>query len=179
VLGAQIIRDVQTFVTAFEALFGGFRQRATETFALLASRHTTFVVVATPQRDALREAAYFVDRLGEEQMPLCGLVLNRVHTTTLDISAERALSLAEDLEAGGSGGVPPGTDTAQNAYALQIEALRRHAHLMHLIGAEARQMSRFSASRPAVAQTRVQSLPTDVTDLAALRRVGDFLADKD
>src|ERR671913_329649 len=98
VLGAGIIRDVQTFVTAFEALFGGFRQRATTTFALLSSRHTTFLVVATPQRDTLREAAYFVDRLTEEQMPLSGLVLNRVHCSTLDISAERALSLAEDLD---------------------------------------------------------------------------------
>ena len=37
VLGAQIITDVQTFVTAFEALFGGFRQRATQTFELLSS----------------------------------------------------------------------------------------------------------------------------------------------
>ena len=98
VLGAGIIRDVQTFVTAFEALFGGFRQRATDTFALLSSRHTTFLVVATPQRDTLREAAYFVDRLTEEQMPLSGLVLNRVHTGTLDVSAERALALAEDLD---------------------------------------------------------------------------------
>jgi anion-transporting ArsA/GET3 family ATPase len=165
VLGAHVIRDVQTFVTAFEALFGGFRQRATATFALLSSRHTTFVVVATPQRDALREAAYFVDRLTEEQLPLCGLVLNRVHTTTLDISAERALSLAEDLD--------------PEAYALEVEALRRHATLMRLVGTEARQMGQFSASRPGVAQTRVQSLPTDVTDLVGLRRVGDFLADKD
>jgi anion-transporting ArsA/GET3 family ATPase len=165
VLGTQIIRDVQTFVTAFEALFGGFRERATNTFALLSSQHTTFLVVATPQRDALREAAYFVDRLTEEQMPLSGLVLNRVHTTTLDISPERALSLAEDLD--------------PEVYPVEVEALRRHANLMRLIGAEARQMGQFSASRPAVAQTRVQSLPTDVTDLAALRRVGDLLADKD
>ena len=165
VLGAGIIRDVQTFVTAFEALFGGFRQRATSTFALLSSRHTTFLVVATPQRDALREAAYFVDRLTEEQMPLSGLVLNRVHTTTLDISPERAMALAEDLD--------------PTAYATEIEALRRHASLMRLIAAEARQMGRFSASRPGVAQTQVQALPTDVTDLTMLRRVGVLLADKD
>src|SRR5918995_3752574 len=133
VLGAGIIRDVQTFVTAFEALFGGFRQRATSTFALLSSRHTTFLVVATPQRDTLREAAYFVDRLTEEQMPLTGLVLNRVHAATLDISPERALALAEDLD--------------PTAYPTEIEALRRHASLMRLIAAEARQMGRFSASR--------------------------------
>jgi anion-transporting ArsA/GET3 family ATPase len=165
VLGAGIIRDVQTFVTAFEALFGGFRQRATSTFALLSSRQTTFLVVATPQRDTLREAAYFVDRLTEEQMPLSGLVLNRVHAAALDISPERALALAEDLD--------------PVAYATEIEALRRHASLMRLIAAEARQMGRFSASRPAVAQTQVQALPTDVTDLTMLRRVGVGLADKD
>ena len=57
----------------------------------------TFLVVATPQHDALREAAYFVDRLTEEGMPLSGMVLNRVHTSALAISPERALSLAEDL----------------------------------------------------------------------------------
>ena len=98
VLGAQIITDVQTFVTAFEALFGGFRQRATSTFELLSSRHTTFCVIATAQRDALREAAYFVDRLSEERMPLSGLVINRVHTSALRLSLERALALAEDLD---------------------------------------------------------------------------------
>ncbi|HLL62730.1 MAG TPA: ArsA-related P-loop ATPase [Propionibacteriaceae bacterium] len=165
VLGAGIIRDVQTFVTAFEALFGGFRQRATNTFALLSSRQTTFLVVATPQRDTLREAAYFVDRLTEEQMPLSGMVLNRVHSTNLDISAERALSLAEDLD--------------REANVIETEALRRHASLMRLIAAEARQMGRFGASRPGVPQTQVQALPTDVTDLTMLRRVGVLLADKD
>src|SRR3954454_15612031 len=56
VLGAQILTDLQTFVTAFEALFGGFRERATETFQLLSSEHTTFLVVASPERETLREA---------------------------------------------------------------------------------------------------------------------------
>jgi anion-transporting ArsA/GET3 family ATPase len=165
ILGAQIISDVQTFVRAFEALFGGFRQRATSTFELLSSRHSTFLVVATPHRDALREAEYFVDRLTEEGMPLSGLVINRVHTRALAISPERALSLAEDL--------------AGTSAVLEVEALRRHANLVRVIEAEMRMMERFAAARPAVAQTQVQSLPTDVTDLAALRRVGSLLSDKD
>ena len=42
---------------------------------------TAFLVVAAPEPDALREAAYFVERLDEEQMPLAGLVLNRVHAS--------------------------------------------------------------------------------------------------
>jgi anion-transporting ArsA/GET3 family ATPase len=165
ILGAQIIRDVQTFVRAFEALFGGFRQRATATFALLSSRHSTFLVVATPQHDALREAAYFVDRLTEEGMPLSGMVINRVHTSALAISPERALSLAEDL--------------AGTSAVLEVDALRRHANLMRVMQTESRMMERFASARPTVAQTQVQSLPTDVTDLAALRRVGALLSDKD
>ena len=165
ILGAQIISDVQTFVRAFEALFGGFRQRATATFELLSSRHSTFLVVATPQHDALREAAYFVDRLTEEGMPLSGMVINRVHTSALAISPERALSLAEDL--------------AGTSAVLEVEALRRHANLMRVMQTESRMMERFASARPTVAQTQVQSLPTDVTDLAALRRVGALLSDKD
>ena len=165
ILGAQIISDVQTFVRAFEALFGGFRQRATSTFELLSSRHSTFLVVATPQHDALREAEYFVDRLTEEGMPLSGMVINRVHNCALAISPARALSLAEDL--------------AGTSAVLEVEALRRHANLMRMIETETRMMERFAAARPTVAQTQVQSLPTDVTDLAALRRVGALLSDKD
>ena len=65
---------MQTFVAAFDTLFGGFRQRAEQTFALLQADGTAFVVVAAPEPDALREAAYFVDRLTDDDMPLAGLV---------------------------------------------------------------------------------------------------------
>ena len=73
-----MLRDVQTFVAALDTTFGGFRERADATYGLLAERGTAFVVVAAPERDALREASYFVERLAAERMPLAGLVLNRV-----------------------------------------------------------------------------------------------------
>ena len=164
ILGAQIITDVKTFVTAFETLFGGFRQRASQTLELLSSRHTTFLVVATAQRDALREAAYFVDRLTEEQMPLAGLVINRVHTTS-----------SSSRQRGNRARRGPGTAGRD----VEIEALRRHAALKRLIEQETLLLDRFSATRPAVPRTLVQTLPSDVTDLDALRRVGVLLADKD
>ena len=77
ILGAQVLRDMQTFVAAFDTLFGGFRQRAQKTFELLQADGTAFLVVAAPEPDALREAAYFVERLSEDDMPLAGLVVNR------------------------------------------------------------------------------------------------------
>ncbi|MCS0639286.1 ArsA family ATPase [Streptomyces sp. LP05-1] len=100
-LGAQFLRDVQTFVAAMDTMFGGFRTRADATYRLLQAPGTAFLVVAAPERDALREAAYFVDRLAAERMPLAGLVLNRVHgSRAARLSAERALAVAENLEEG-------------------------------------------------------------------------------
>jgi anion-transporting ArsA/GET3 family ATPase len=98
VVGGQLLRDVQTFVAAMDTMFGGFRTRADATYRLLQAPGTAFLVVAAPERDALREAAYFVERLAAERMPLAGLVLNRVHGSgAAQLSAERALAAAEAL----------------------------------------------------------------------------------
>ncbi|MER6332822.1 ArsA family ATPase [Streptomyces sp. NPDC001034] len=97
-LGGQLLKDVQTFVAAMDTTFGGFRTRADATYKLLQAPGTAFLVVAAPERDALREAAYFVERLAAEDMPLVGLVLNRVHGSgAARLSAERALDAAENL----------------------------------------------------------------------------------
>ncbi|GGP00525.1 ArsA family ATPase [Wenjunlia tyrosinilytica] len=99
VLGAHVLQDVQTFVAAMDTMFGGFRERADKTYRLLQAPGTAFLVVAAPEKDALREAAYFVERLADERMPLAGLVLNRVHGSGApQLTAERALAAAEALE---------------------------------------------------------------------------------
>jgi anion-transporting ArsA/GET3 family ATPase len=119
VLGGQLLKDVQTFVAAMDTTFGGFRTRADATYRLLQAPGTAFLVVAAPERDALREAAYFVERLAAEDMPLAGLVLNRVHGSDAGrLSAERALAAAENLEesrivdqGGGKAGLRNSPDT--------------------------------------------------------------------
>ncbi|MET8080911.1 ArsA family ATPase [Streptomyces sp. NPDC005303] len=113
-LGGQLLKDVQTFVAAMDTTFGGFRTRADATYKLLQAPGTAFLVVAAPERDALREAAYFVERLAAERMPLAGLVLNRVHGSGADrLSAERALAAAENLEAAEN------PETAENPEAVE------------------------------------------------------------
>ncbi|MFE7854031.1 ArsA family ATPase [Streptomyces sp. NPDC057403] len=119
VLGGQLLKDVQTFIAAMDSMFGGFRTRADATYKLLQAPGTAFLVVAAPERDALREAAYFVERLAAEDMPLAGLVLNRVHGSGADrLSAERALAAAENLvesrivdQDGGKAGLRNSPDT--------------------------------------------------------------------
>jgi anion-transporting ArsA/GET3 family ATPase len=115
VLGTALLRDVQTFVAAMDTMFGGFRTRADATYRLLQAPGTAFLVVAAPERDALREAAYFVERLADDRMPLAGLVLNRVHASgAARLSAERALAAAEMLVNGAGG-----ANAAQGADGVQ------------------------------------------------------------
>ena len=99
IIGTQVLRDAQTFVTAFDTMFGGFRERAEWTYRLLQAPGTAFLVVAAPEPDALREASYFVERLDVERMPLAGLILNRVHASpAARLSAARSLAAAETLD---------------------------------------------------------------------------------
>ncbi|MFJ7075701.1 ArsA-related P-loop ATPase [Streptomyces sp. NPDC098781] len=129
-LGGQLLKDVQTFVAAMDSMFGGFRTRADATYKLLQAPGTAFLVVAAPERDALREAAYFVERLAAEDMPLAGLVLNRVHGSGADrLSAERALAAAENLEEprivdqeGGKAGLRNSPDTYDSSESAATEA---------------------------------------------------------
>ncbi|MGW4240214.1 ArsA-related P-loop ATPase [Streptomyces sp. NPDC004749] len=128
-LGGQFLRDVQTFVAAMDTMFGGFRTRADATYRLLQAPGTAFLVVAAPERDALREAAYFVERLAAEEMPLAGLVLNRVHGSgAARLSAERARAAAENLEEGrivdqqGGKAVDRGADAPDSSSPAAFEA---------------------------------------------------------
>ena len=94
---------MQTFVIALDTMFGGFRERADYTYRLLRAPGTAFLVIAAPEPDALREASYFVERLSADEMPLAGLVLNRVHRSAApQLSAARSLAAAEALQT-----VPP------------------------------------------------------------------------
>ena len=123
VLGAQVLRDVQTFVTALDTMFGGFRERADDTYRLLQTPGTAFLVVAAPEPDALREASYFVERLSRDRMPLAGLVVNRVHRArAARLSAARSLAAAETLQNGdgrpGHGGDGPDARHGSAPFAL-------------------------------------------------------------
>ena len=189
VLGTQLLRDVQTFVAALDTMFGGFRERAEDTYRLLQTPGTAFLVIATPEPDALREASYFVERLSQDRMPLAGLILNRVHPSpAARLSAARSLAAAEALQAaaaaddGGNGSAHamhndgPGEPADGPRHPLAVTALRLHAERMQLAAAERRLAQRFTAAHPGVPVTRVPAQPEDVHDLAGLRKIGESFA---
>ena len=164
VLGGPLLADASAFVQAFDTMFGGFRERATATYELLRSPGTSFVVVAAPEADALREAAYFVDRLATERMPLAGLVLNRTHPLHADLSATRAEAAAERLEVDG---VAP----------LAAAVLRLHVDRVGTASREKRLLARFRKAHPTVPVVTVPAMARNVHDLPGLREMGHRLAD--
>ena len=164
ILGAQMLRDVQSFVGALDTLFGGFRQRAQKTYQLLQADGTAFLVVAAPEPDALREAAFFVERLREERMPLAGLVVNRASPTPGGrLTAEQAVVAAERLDEAQHEGPTSGL-------------LRLHAERSRIVARETRLRRRFTSAHPDVPTAVVPALSTDVHDLDGLRLVGGLLS---
>ena len=179
VIGTQVLRDVQTFVAAFDTMFGGFRQRAEDTYRLLQAPGTAFLVIATPEPDALREASYFVERLAQDRMPLAGLVVNRVHRSqAAQLSAARSLAAAETLESAPATLVRPNENStaAAGRYPLAVTALRLHAERMQLGERERRLEEHFTAAHPVIPVAKVPAQPEDVHDLDGLRAVGTELA---
>jgi anion-transporting ArsA/GET3 family ATPase len=181
ILGTQVLRDVQTFVSALDTMFGGFRERADYTYQLLRAPGTSFLVVAAPEDDALREASYFVERLDQERMPLAGLILNRVQKVpAAHLSAARSLAAAEVLQgAVAQGGRAAATRTAAHrdepeseARLLTMAALRLHAERMEQAAVQRRTAGHFTAAHPLVPVVEVPAQAEDVHDLEGLRRIG-------
>ncbi|MEJ2869567.1 ArsA family ATPase [Actinomycetospora sp. OC33-EN08] len=163
ILGGQMLADASAFVQAFDTLFGGFQERANATYQLLRAPGTAFVVVAAPEPDALREASYFVERLGTERMPLAGMVLNRTHPVHATLSGARAREGAEALE-------------AARGDVTTAAVLRLHADRVETAERERRVLARFTRAHPTVPIVDVPAMATDVHDLDGLRAIGDLLA---
>ncbi|GAB2652338.1 ArsA family ATPase [Saccharopolyspora gloriosae] len=163
VIGGQLLSDASAFVQAFDSTFGGFRERADHTYRLLRSPGTSFVVIAAPEPDALREASFFVERLTAEGMPLAGLVANRTHPVFAELTGSRALSAAEELDSAGNS-------------PLAAAVLRVHADRVAVADRERRMLARFTRAHPEVSWVGVPALPADVHDLDGLREIGRRLA---
>jgi anion-transporting ArsA/GET3 family ATPase len=170
VLGGQVLTDVQTFVAALDTMFGGFRQRAEQTYALLQAGGTAFLVVAAPEQDALREASYFLDRLAEERMPLAGVVINRMYrVTATGLSSGRALAAAEQLAdepKENATSTSPTTEGLLRLHAAHAEIASRHKTLA----------TRFTAGQPGIPVVEVPAAAEDIHDVDGLRAIGVALA---
>ncbi|MGC5256976.1 ArsA family ATPase [Gordonia sp. DT218] len=161
IIGGDMLRDVAMFVQSLDSMFGGFQDRALRTYELLKQPGTQFAVVAAAEPDALREAAFFVDRLSEESMPLAGLILNRTHPNLTSISESSARAALESVD----------DELTRGILEIHSERAARGKRELHLL-------QRFTASHPAVPIVGVPSLPFEVADAVALRAVAEQIVSR-
>lgn len=153
VAGAEVVEDAVAFFQAFEGMEEGFRQRAEEISAALADPSTAFVLVSAPRAEAVAEATWFAERLGELRYTVAALVVNR---------------MTPAFGCPDPGPVPPGT-----ALADLVGTWRRLGEQR----ARQEQVARALADRVAgAALVELPLLPEDVHDLAGLGEVAKELA---
>jgi len=159
ITGVDVMEDISEFFAAFADMAQGFRDRAARVEALLSGPATAFLVVTSPQPDAIDEAIFFHRRLEERGMPFAGVVVNRIHVHPGDLngSVPRA-ELGELL------GAELGGKVARNLEEVGALAARDRGSVARL--------ERALGQAPIVA---VPHLDDDVHDIAGLAAMNEFL----
>ena len=161
VVGAEVVADAMAFFQNFDGMEAGFRHRSTAVAAQLRDPSTSYVLVAAPRADAVAEAGWFADRLGELSLSVGALVVNRTHPVFgAGGSADAA---AKSVAASGAG---------RNDLAAWWTTL---AEQRQVAEAEAAQIASLAAKVTPAPIVTVVMRPTDVHDLAALAAIADTL----
>jgi len=126
--GVNLLDDVSVLFRSMGSLIDGFRERASAVKALLADPATTFLVVASPEREPVAEAIFFRQKLREAGMRFGGLIVNRAVVLTdgemTDPVAVRA-QLRDELGDALAAKVAAGAEDLQTLAARHTEAIER------------------------------------------------------
>jgi anion-transporting ArsA/GET3 family ATPase len=167
ITGAGVLDDLADFFQSFEGMYAGFKDRAQAVYKLLAGPGAAFVVVASPEPPALREARYFLHRLEQDGMPTAGLVVNRVTPPPPEglagVDRTQLESVAAELADGDA-------DAAAVA-----ELVRLHLDRRDVLQREQHAVAAALHGIDPQALIEVPRLGGDVHDIAALTEVGTHL----
>lgn len=169
-VGSDFLDDMAKFFVEFNAILGGFRERAREVFDLLRKPDVAFVLVSSAEPMSVDEAIYFHDRLARSSMPLGAFVVNRVHNTppaTIDREALIAkLAARPELR-----GYSP-DDITQVAADFD----RTHKEFLQLAQTDAREVQRLGERSGGKAPiVRVPFFDRDIYDVAGLSEMIRYL----
>jgi anion-transporting ArsA/GET3 family ATPase len=173
-VGSKFLDDLGVFFTEFNDILGGFRQRAEETFSLLRQPRVGFVLVASPEPMAVREALAFHRRLVDAAMPFVGFVVNKVHASR-PLPAGTTPRTVEDALAANPGVAGLGVTATTRAMAAQA-LLAAHAEIETLAAADRRAIADLqSAGGTRATLVEVPLLRDDVHDVSRLVALERYL----
>ena len=163
-VGSKFIEDIGVFFTEFNDILGGFRKRAEETFDLLRQPRVGFLLVASPEPMAVREALSFHQRLVSSGMPFVGFVVNKVHTPRPITGGQPAVQAALAAHAGVAALGLSATSIAMAAEALTVA----HGELEALAVADQRAIAQLRTASAATLLVEVPLQRDDVHDVSRL-----------
>ena len=169
VVGSEVIEDVVAFFRAFEGMEAGFRERAIAVEQLLADSSTAFVLVTSPRRDALEEAMYFAERLGDHRQEVAALIVNRVHPEFGDEMPEGLRARSERLRH------LDGQEPARSAAHRLADLYDNLADFRDIAIRERRHVDSLHDRLPSATMAYVPYFSRDVYDFDALHEVGKVL----
>ena len=170
VVGAEVVDDIVTFFRSFEGMEEGFRTRAARVVEILKQNETRFVLVTSPRRDAIEEARFFAEQIGNHELAVDALVVNRVHPRFgTEMSAglrARAASLRE-LEFS--------RRTEQDARDRLAARYQNLAEFNEIAERERAYIETVRVRTRSAGVAFVPYLPHDVHDFTALAEIGRIL----
>lgn len=188
VAGAEIVQDAVAFFQAFQGMEEGFRNRAGAVHELLRDPGTAYVLVSSPREDAIEEASYFADKLGENGVRPAGLVVNRVHPRFVHRAEGRepAGEPTSGARASGNDGGPPSTEPPSEGGREDASPSRAQEDALAQIEDNLRRLEEVAAREEELAASlyeqaggapvaRVPLLRDDVHDVHGLRAVTERL----
>jgi anion-transporting ArsA/GET3 family ATPase len=159
ILGFDLLSDIGEFLQAFSGMVDGFSERAKSVSALLADPATSFIVVCGPQGEPIEEAIYFQRKLLEAEMPVGGIIVNKVH-----------------YEIDGGEGVEQAlTDQLGVDSDLAARVSANFDNYRALATRDAENISRLSRDLNAQTVIRVPYFDEDVHDLGGLLKIDGYL----
>lgn len=77
--GFSFLHELSEMLGLVAGLLGGFRDRAKAVYNLLREDFVGFILVTSPERSALKDSLYFLDKIRQGGLPFSGFVINRSH----------------------------------------------------------------------------------------------------
>ena len=145
IFGSDFLNQLTQFMEDLSGMHEGFRQRNLEVIELLKSPETAFLLVSNASEIRFRECQSFLETLKSFQIPLSGLILNRL---------ERA-------------------PASERANAPEVQRLLDYYTELHDV--QANWVSQFRAALPNTPTFEVEQKTQNPHDVAALSNLGDFL----
>jgi anion-transporting ArsA/GET3 family ATPase len=166
--GGGFLEQMAELISDLNDLFGGFRERAERVSAAFRGPDVAYVMITSPAPLAIREVAYFAERLRDSGMRSDAFVLNRVHQMPHGRPAEEEIQRAIVRHA-----VALGADAPRRIVQALDEERELATHdAQHVAELEQIRTNLAVGGTPLI---RLPALPSDVHDVRTLLGIAAVL----